>query len=91
MAPSRRSSDDEEADYTRVRGGVMAKLNGHTKWVVGAVSAAILFLAGGYVNDAIAQIRKSTEVNQRQDVDIATMHIVLERIDKNVEELKAKR
>lgn len=41
MAPPRRSSDNEDEDYSRNRraGGIF---NGHTKWVVGVVSAGIV-------------------------------------------------
>jgi len=44
MAPSRRRTDDTEDDYRKLRGG--GPFNGHTKWVVGVVSAGIVTVLG---------------------------------------------
>jgi len=49
MAPPRRREDSEKHDYRRLRGGLQ---NGHTKWVVGVVSAGIVTALGWLlVND----------------------------------------
>jgi hypothetical protein len=43
MAPSRRQTDDEDADNRHLRGG---PFNGHTKWVVRIVSVALVASLG---------------------------------------------
>lgn len=65
MGSPRRQTDSEEEDYTSHRGGRL--LNGHTRWVIGAVSAGILSLSAFLLVNDRNGIEKRLENAERRD------------------------
>lgn len=104
MAPPRRRTDEEQEDYSRLRGG--SPFNGHTKWVVTVVSSAIVgalaFLLAADRNGierrltAVEQLAISTAQSQKVhesegDARWEEIKRTLERIEADVRAFKTRK
>lgn len=77
MAPPRRRTDDEEEDYSRVRGGMPSPFNGHTKWVVSTFAA---LLVTSVIALAMRDRNGIDKEQSRQDAEIATLQVAVSDI-----------
>jgi hypothetical protein len=86
MASLHRRAGDEEQDFTRLRGGG-GPFNGHTKWVVTTVSAAII-AALGYL---IVRDRVGVDTQiQRLDSTTLSLSLMTAQHEAQIQVLKAK-
>ena len=76
--PRRRSTDPEDSDYTSNRGFFNRTTNGHTRWVVGVVSAAIV--------SALAALLWADWTDIRTKIHNHELSIVV--MEKNIEQIK---
>ena len=80
--PYRRASDDEGEDYRARRKTypvLVQRLNGHTKWVVGAVSTAILAVAAWGIQSDHASIIKRIEAGEVERTELRSQLILVLR------------
>ena len=95
MGSPRRETDSEDEDYSRQRGGSFS-LNGHAKWVVSVVGAAILGVAGWGIQQDRAQVERrllavettaaAVQMSQtRTEVQLEEIQHGLARIEKSLE------
>ena len=99
MAQPRRKSDHYEEDHTPERGISLHRrgLNGHTKWVVGVVSTAIVsalaFLLvqdrNGFERRLIAVEAATLEMTRYQSAHGAESAVRWDEIKRSLEEIKA--
>lgn len=105
MASPRRQTDSEDDDYRKLRGG-SGPLNGHTRWVVGVVSTAIIgALAFLLVQDRNGIDRRLSAVEQLSMVTAQSMRAhegesvarwdeirrSLDRIEKDISTIKTRK
>lgn len=96
MAPPRRSSDNVEADHRPER-QVHGPFNGHTKWVVGVVSAGIVSaLTFLVVADRQSIDRRITALEQltmqlarNQDSQVAESRARWEEVQRSLQRIEA--
>jgi len=86
MASLRRREDSEEQDYRQLRSGGRS-LNGHTKWVVSAVSAAMITALGYLV--VRDRVGVDTQI-QRLDSTTLSLSLLAAQHEAQIQVLKSK-
>lgn len=85
MTPSRRKDDDSDEDFSGLRG--VGLPNGHTKWVIGVVSAAIVASLGYLlIRDRVGV---DTQI-QRLDSATLSLNVVTAQHEAQIQVLRAK-
>lgn len=86
MASLRRRTDEDELDFGPVRGGG-GPFNGHTKWVVGVVSAAMVTMLGYLI--VRDRVGVDTQI-QRLDSTTLSLSMMTAEHEAQIQVLKAK-
>lgn len=86
MTPTRRRVDDDKQDYTRLRAGG-GPLNGHTKWIVTVVSAALITSLGYLI--VRDRIGVDTQI-QRLDSTTLSLSLSAAQHEAQIQVLKSK-
>ena len=87
----RRQGDPDESDYSEDRRSArtFSPLNGHTKWVVGFVSIAIVAVLGFFMAEKSRQFDATVELVSQHTTSLAVLSVKIDHVLSDVQEIKA--
>ena len=93
MTPSRRSTDEDDDDYSGHRRGMAVRvLNGHTRWIVGAVGVTGISLLAYFARQDRDLVQKQLDMAVSRSYEnsqaIAVMNSRFDEILRRLEEIK---